>query len=194
MCRIIDGDVSKDVPVFFGGEVAMNIKENGLSRAFFFCQQLDSAQDINRRSLEKEFGPRIRFFPLPCSGRIESLHLLRALETGADKVFVITCPEGACRHQEGNARAKKRAAFAQRLISEFGLEPDRLEFVEAPRLPSPPIDQVARELLAREIRIAPLPWVADEKETPKEISPKERRDDYRGEKAPRRNQREHRLL
>ena len=181
-------------PFFLGGEVAMNIKEDGLSHAFFFCQQLDSAQDLNRRSLEKELGLRIRFFPLPCSGRIESLHLLRALENGADKVYIITCPEGACRHQEGNTRAKKRAAFAQRLISEFGLEPDRLEFVEAPALPSPSIDRVARDLLAREIRIAPLPWAGKEKKVPKEISRKERRDDYRGEKAPRRDQREHRLL
>ena len=115
----------------------MNAKENGLSHAFFFCQRLDAAQDLNRRSLEKELGPRIRFFPLPCSGRIESLHLLRALEAGADKVYVITCPQGACRHQEGNTRARKRAVFAQRLISEFGLEPDRFEFIEAPAPPIP---------------------------------------------------------
>jgi coenzyme F420-reducing hydrogenase delta subunit len=172
----------------------MNTKENGLSHAFFFCQGLDAAQDLNRRSLEKELGPRIRFFPMPCSGRIESLHLLRALENGADKVYIITCPEGSCRHQEGNTRARKRAAFAQKLISEFGLESDRLEFVEAPALPSPPIDQVARELLAREIRIAPLPWVDNGREAAKEIRRKEKRDDYRGEKAPRRNQREYRLL
>jgi coenzyme F420-reducing hydrogenase delta subunit len=172
----------------------MNTREHGLSHAFFFCQQLDSAQDINRRSLEKELGGRIRFFPLPCSGRIESLHLLRALENGADKVYIITCPEGSCRHQEGNARARKRAAFAQRLISEFGLEPDRLEFVEAPGLPSPPIDRLARELLAREIRIAPLPWAQQEKEAAQQMPRKERRDDYRGEKAPRRDQREPRFL
>jgi F420-non-reducing hydrogenase iron-sulfur subunit len=172
----------------------MNTKRNGVSHAFFFCQRLDAAQDLNRRSLEKELGPRIRFFPLPCSGRIESLHLMRALEAGVDKVYVITCPKGACRHREGNTRARKRAAFAQTLISEFGLEPDRFEFIEAPALPSPPIDQVARELLAREIRIAPLPWKNNAKETTKEVRPKEKRDDYRGEKAPRRNQREYRLL
>jgi coenzyme F420-reducing hydrogenase delta subunit len=119
---------------------------------------------------------------------------MRALETGVDKVYVITCPEGACRHREGNTRARKRTAFAQTLISEFGLEPDRFEFIESPALPSLPIDQVARELLAREIRIAPLPWKNNAKETTKEVRLKEKRDDYRGEKASRRNQREYRLL
>ena len=172
----------------------MNNKKDGLKYAFFFCQQLDAAQDLNRRSLEKELGPRIRFFPLPCSGRIESLHLMRALETGADKVYVIACPEGTCRHREGNTRARKRVAFAQRLIAEIGLEPDRFEFLVASALPSPSIDKVARELLAREIRIQPLPWGNNEREAPKEIRRKEKRDDYRGEKAPRRNQREYRLL
>lgn len=172
----------------------MNTKGNGLSHAFFFCQQLDAAQDLSRRSLEREHGSRIRFFPLPCSGRIESLHMLRALESGVDKVYVITCPEGACRHQEGNSRARKRADFAKTLITEFGLEADRVEFVEAPALPSPPIDQVARGLLAREIRIAPLPWVKNADEAARQISRKEKNIDYRGEKAPRRNQREHRLL
>ncbi|MCX5912919.1 MAG: hypothetical protein NTV04_13430, partial [Deltaproteobacteria bacterium] len=64
----------------------------------------------------------------------------------------------------------------------------------ASALPSPSIDKVARELLAREIRIQPLPWGNNEREAPKEIRRKEKRDDYRGEKAPRRNQREYRLL
>jgi F420-non-reducing hydrogenase iron-sulfur subunit len=131
--------------------------DHGLNFAFFFCQQLDPDQDLNRRSLEKELGPRVRFFPLPCSGRIESLHLLRAIEAGADKVWVITCPEGACRYREGNLRARKRLAFAQKLLEEIGLESERLELVASPNLPSPPIDKLARELIARNIQVAPSP-------------------------------------
>ena len=80
-----------------------------LNFAIFFCQQLDPDQDVNRRALEKELGSRIKFFPLPCSGRIEALHLMRALEAGADKVFLVTCPIGACRYQEGNMPGKKTA-------------------------------------------------------------------------------------
>ena len=116
----------------------------------FFCQQIDAQQDVNRRVLEKELGPRIMFFPLPCSGRIESLHLVRALESGADKVYLVTCPEGACRFREGNFRARKRLVFAQRLIEEIGFKRERLELIALPAGTKTTIDKLARELLARE--------------------------------------------
>ena len=58
----------------------MDQKSAGLKVSIFFCQQLDPDQDKNRRALEKEMGDRIRFFPLPCSGRIDSLHLMHAFD------------------------------------------------------------------------------------------------------------------
>ena len=115
----------------------------------FFCRQLDPNQDVTRRALERELGKRIRFFPLPCSGRIDALHLLRALEAGSDKVYVVTCPEGACHYREGNIRAKKRIAYAQSLIEEIGLERDRLELIVTTAGKRLTIDELAREILAR---------------------------------------------
>ena len=122
----------------------------------FFCQRIDAEQDVHRRLLEKELGSQIKFFPLPCSGRIEPLHLMRALESGADKVYVVTCPEGACRYREGNIRARKRLAYAQRLIEEIGLAKERLELIHVPAGTTTTIDTLARELLAREVFVGPL--------------------------------------
>ncbi len=116
--------------------------------AIFFCRQVDPDQDTNRRALEKELGSGIRFFPLPCSGRIESLHLLKALEAGAEKVYLITCPEGACRYGEGNVRARKRLEYARKLVKEIGLPGDCLEMIVAPGPLPLSIDRVARQLLA----------------------------------------------
>jgi F420-non-reducing hydrogenase iron-sulfur subunit len=126
----------------------MNSQHRELNVAIFFCQQLDPDQDANRRVIEKELGPRIKFFPLPCSGRIEPLHFLRAFESGADLVYLITCPEKACRYQQGNMRAGKRIAYAQKLIREIGLDPERLILIITdPPLPKR-IDRLTRELLA----------------------------------------------
>jgi F420-non-reducing hydrogenase iron-sulfur subunit len=132
-------------------------KSAGLKITIFFCQRIDADQDVHRRSLEKELGPRIRFFPLPCSGRIEPLHLMRALESGADKVYVVTCPEGACRYREGNVRAKKRLVYTQGLIEEVGLERDRLELIHLAAGTTTTIDQLARKFLAQEAHVGPLP-------------------------------------
>ena len=126
----------------------MQINNSAINVSIFFCQQLDPEQDANRRVLEKELGARVKFFPLPCSGRIEPLHFLRALEAGADLVYLITCPEKVCRYQQGNLRAGKRIAYARKLIEEIGLDPERLVLITtSPPLPKR-IDLLTRELLA----------------------------------------------
>jgi F420-non-reducing hydrogenase iron-sulfur subunit len=135
----------------------MDQKSAGLNITVFFCQQLDANQDINRRVLEKELGPRIRFFPLPCSGRIEPLHLLSALESGADMVYLVTCPEGVCRYQEGNVRARKRLMYAQKLIEEIGLERERLELIVTTDKDLLTIDELTRGLILREAIVDPSP-------------------------------------
>jgi len=135
----------------------MDQRTAGLNITIFFCQQLDADQDKNRRSLEKDLGSRIRFFPLPCSGRIDPLHLLRALESGADMVYLITCPEGACRYREGNLRAWKRVRYARKLIEEIGLEGARIELITGTAATLGGIDAIARELLAREAVVGVSP-------------------------------------
>ena len=110
----------------------MEANQHRTNTAIFFCQQLDPDQDANRRPLEKELGRGIRFFPLPCSGRIEALHLLKALETGAEKVYLITCPEGACKYGQGNMRAGKRLEYAKSLIQEIDMPAECLELSARP--------------------------------------------------------------
>ena len=123
--------------------------------AIFFCQRVDPEHDINRRSIEKELGLRIKFYPLPCSGRIDPLQLLRAVETGADMVYLVTCGEGTCRYREGNIRAWKRLAYARGLIEEIGIEGERLEVIQSNGQKT--IDEITRSLLAREIQVGPSP-------------------------------------
>jgi coenzyme F420-reducing hydrogenase delta subunit len=123
--------------------------------AIFFCQRVDSEQDINRRAIEKELGSRIKFFPLPCSGRIEPLQLLRAVEAGADMVYLVTCGMGTCRYREGNTRAWKRLAYARGLIEEIGLEGKRLEVIQSSGQQT--IDEITRSLLAQDMHVGPSP-------------------------------------
>ena len=67
---------------------------------------------------------------VPCTGRIDLLHLLKALEGGADGVLVVACPEGSCHHLTGNERAAARMAHAQDLVGETGMAAERLRFVQ----------------------------------------------------------------
>jgi len=104
-------------------------KESTLTIAIFYCRNVPESGEDVRQSLEKRYGRSIRLFPVPCSGRIDIVHLLRALEEFADAVYVITCPEGACRYLEGNKRVKKRIERAKSIIEDIGLEKERLNLI-----------------------------------------------------------------
>ena len=136
------------IQAFFQVRIDMKSNNQELNVALFFCQQLDPDHDGHQRVIEKEFGPRIKFFPLPCSGRIEPLHFLRAFEAGADLVYLIVCPLKVCRYQQGNLRAKKRIAYAQKLIQEIGLDPERLNLIITTTPLPKRIDLLTREILA----------------------------------------------
>ena len=128
----------------------MGKKGAGQRIAIFFCQVIDAEQDVNRRPFEEGHGAQISFFPLPCSGRIEPLHLMRALESGADRVYLVTCAEETCRYGKGNSRARKRLAYVQGLIEEIGLKKDCLEVIQLARGTVTTIDRLTREIIQRQ--------------------------------------------
>lgn len=90
--------------------------------ALFFCQHTPESSDLDRQKLEAKYGKSLRLFPIPCSGRIEPLHLLRALEEFADAAYVICCPAEECRYFDGNLRAKKRVQRIQDNIVSLGFQ------------------------------------------------------------------------
>ena len=67
---------------------------------------------------------------LPCSGKVDIQYLVKAFETGADGVVVLTCEMGECRHLEGNKRAKKRAQAVDSLLDEIGMGTGRIVILE----------------------------------------------------------------
>ena len=72
-----------------------------------------------------------RDIPIPCAGRLQPEHLLKAFENGADAVCVITCARDDCLFIEGGLRLNHRADSVRRLLAEIGLGGERLIVLEA---------------------------------------------------------------
>ena len=125
--------------------------------AIFYCQNVLESGESCRQALEKEYGKRIRLFPIPCSGRLDTLHLLRALEEFADAAYVITCPEGACKYFEGNKRAKKRVEKARSIIESIGLEGDRIDILTGSGRKGNTLSEISAELMERARDLTPSP-------------------------------------
>jgi coenzyme F420-reducing hydrogenase delta subunit len=123
----------------------------------FYCQNVPVSSEQERQNLELKYGQRIRLFPIPCSGRLEPLHLLRALEEFADMAYVITCPEGACRYFEGNYRARKRVQRTQAIISSIGLEVDRVGIIVGSKDAPKALGELVDDILKRTSGLGPSP-------------------------------------
>ncbi|MBW1805957.1 MAG: hydrogenase iron-sulfur subunit [Deltaproteobacteria bacterium] len=121
--------------------------------AIFYCQNVLESSEKDRQALEKKYGRSMRLFPLPCSGRLESVHLLRALEEFADAAYVITCPEGTCKYFEGNLRAKKRVETAKSIITSIGLEEERLGVIVSTKKERKTLTVLAGEIMERVSKI-----------------------------------------
>jgi coenzyme F420-reducing hydrogenase delta subunit len=75
---------------------------------------------------EPEWPIPVHEIALPCTGRLQPEHLLKAFEAGADAVCVITCAGDDCHYLEGSQRAERRAAYVRELLNEIGLGGQRL--------------------------------------------------------------------
>lgn len=75
------------------------------------------------------YPPNVKIIRVPCSGKVDALHIVKAFEKGADGVYVAGCLEGDCHFNNGNTRAARRVAYVQKLLDEIGIEGDRLEMV-----------------------------------------------------------------
>ena len=69
----------------------------------------------------------VEIIRVPCSGRVDPLHVLRALEQGADGVMVTGCLKDQCHFVSGNLYAEKRMARLSKWLEAIGLG-GRLEF------------------------------------------------------------------
>ena len=74
-------------------------------------------------------GLTVKTISLPCSGKVDILYLMKAFETGADGVVIVTCKQNECRHLEGNLRAQKRAEAVESLLEEIGMGKGRMAVV-----------------------------------------------------------------
>jgi len=75
------------------------------------------------------YPSNVKIVRVPCSGRVDAMYIMRALENGADGVYVAGCLEGDCHFKNGNVKAAHRVVYLKRLLDEIGIGGERVEMV-----------------------------------------------------------------
>jgi len=118
-------------------------------------------------AMRVQYPPNVRIIRLPCTGKVDAVHLIKAFEDGADGVFVAGCLEGECHFLEGNLRAKKRVAYVKRLLDEVGINPQRVEMFNLSSAMGGQFAEIVEEMTGRIKELGPLEANAPEKEPQK---------------------------
>ena len=100
-------------------EAAAPGPDNGLQLVAFCCANSSAkTAELSKAPFQLD-GVTVRLAQLACSSKIQVLHVLRALETGADGVALWTCPQDSCRFGRGCLRAAKRIERARRILDQI---------------------------------------------------------------------------
>lgn len=72
---------------------------------------------------------KISFAGVSCGGGITAEKIVDALKS-YEKVMCVTCMDNACRHYDGNKRARLQVAGAKEMLKSAGLDESRIEYVQ----------------------------------------------------------------
>jgi F420-non-reducing hydrogenase iron-sulfur subunit len=103
------------------------------------------------------YPSNIKTIQVPCTGRVDIIHLLKAIEDGADGVYVAGCLEGECHYINGNIKARKRVQHVKNILAELGIEPERVEMFNLSAGEGQRFAAIANEMDKRIRELGPSP-------------------------------------
>ena len=104
-----------------------------------------------------EYPANIKIIRVPCTGKVDVMHLLRSIQKGADGAYVVGCLEGTCHYNEGNFRARERVEHVRILLEEVGLESDRVRMYNLSSGEGPTFAAYAKEMTENVRTLGPNP-------------------------------------
>ncbi len=103
------------------------------------------------------YPTNIKIIRVPCTGKVDILHILRAFEKGADGVYAVGCMEGDCHFTSGNFRARKRIEQAKVLLDTVGVGGERVEMFNLASSEGPLFAKFATEFVNKIKDLGPNP-------------------------------------
>jgi len=116
------------------------------------------------------YPTNVKVLKVPCTGRVDVIHMLKALENGADGVYLAGCLEGECHYLAGNLRAKKRVGYARQLLDECGIGAERVAMYNMSSAQGQRFAEIAREMTEKVRQLGPNPMKKAVRSQPSAVS------------------------
>ena len=103
------------------------------------------------------YPTNIKVVKVPCTGRVDTLTVLKAFEAGVDGGYLAGCLEGECHFLKGNLRARKRVTYLKQLLEEVGIESGRGEMYNVSSSDGQRFARIAQEMTEKIRELGPSP-------------------------------------
>ena len=100
--------------------------------------------------------PNFRVIRTMCSGRVEPTFVLHAFNSGADGVMVAGCHPGDCHYSTGNYKARRRIMMLKNVLSQLGIESERLRLEWISASESPKFQSTVNGFIDEVTKLGPL--------------------------------------
>lgn len=103
------------------------------------------------------YPPNVKIIRVPCTGKVDMIHIMKAFEKGADGVCVAACLDGDCHFKTGNMRAARHVDYLKKFLDEIGVGGERLEMVSISAGMGEKFAQIATEITEKIRKLGPSP-------------------------------------
>jgi len=73
-----------------------------------------------------QYPPNVKIIRVMCSGRVNPIFVLNALQEGMDGVIIGGCHPGECHYETGNYLARRRMTVLKKMLEYIGIDPKRV--------------------------------------------------------------------
>jgi len=130
-----------------------NFKPNIVILRCNFCSP-PGAERAMASQLKNNFRPII--IRANCTGRIDPTFVIDAFVKGADGVMIAGCAPGDCHYVSGNYKAGRNILLLKRVLSQLGIEPERLRAEWLATSESPRFVSSLNDLADKVVTLGPL--------------------------------------
>jgi coenzyme F420-reducing hydrogenase delta subunit len=123
----------------------------------FCCQHCAYAAADLAGGARLNYPKSLKIVQLPCTGRVDILHLLRTFEEGADGVLVAGCLPGRCHYLKGNLYGRQRVDHVRAMLEQIGFESDRSRMINISAAMGAKFAELANEFVERVRELGPNP-------------------------------------
>ena len=122
----------------------------------FLCNWCSYAGSDKAGGQKLLYTPAVKIIREMCSGRVDHQFIFDAFRKGADGVMVLGCHPGDCHYRSGNMKAFRRIELVKKMLTQFGIHPDRVKLDWVAAGESERFQQVVNTMAESVAKLGPL--------------------------------------